>query len=117
MAACTKDSGTASIAADVLILGNHGLVVGADDCDSAESLLRDVEQRLHVEVSAGSEPPDAAALERLAEGTEWRIADDPEVHVLGTNRSLCDLLPKVRCIPIIVFTWDLRWPCSATGNQ
>jgi len=30
----------------VLILGNHGLVVAAEDCDSAESLLDDVERRL-----------------------------------------------------------------------
>src|SRR5882724_2097329 len=31
---------------DVLILGNHGLVVASDDCDSAEALLHDVERRL-----------------------------------------------------------------------
>jgi rhamnose utilization protein RhaD (predicted bifunctional aldolase and dehydrogenase) len=84
---------------DVLILGNHGLVVGADDCDSAESLLREVERRLHIEVSVRLEPPDAAALERLTEGTEWRIADDPEVHALGTNRTLCDLASQGTMYP------------------
>src|SRR6185436_14707154 len=31
---------------NVLILGNHGLVVGAEDCDSAEGLLDEVERRL-----------------------------------------------------------------------
>src|SRR5436305_3507769 len=32
--------------ADVLILGNHGLVVGAPTCDAAEALVAEVEQRL-----------------------------------------------------------------------
>src|SRR6266404_5475537 len=31
---------------DVLILGNHGLIVAADDFDSAEAFLDDVERRL-----------------------------------------------------------------------
>ena len=31
---------------DVLILGNHGLVVGAADCDAAEALIHEVEKRL-----------------------------------------------------------------------
>ncbi len=32
--------------ADVLILGNHGLVVGATTCDAAEALVMEVEHRL-----------------------------------------------------------------------
>src|SRR5262249_11654622 len=32
-------------AADVLILGNHGLVVGAATCDAAEALVMEVERR------------------------------------------------------------------------
>jgi len=83
---------------DVLVLGNHGLVVGADDCDSAESLLRDVEQRLDTKASAGSEP-DASGLERLAEGTEWRMPNNPEVHALGTNRSFCDIASQGTMYP------------------
>jgi rhamnose utilization protein RhaD (predicted bifunctional aldolase and dehydrogenase) len=83
---------------DVLILGNHGLVVGGDDCDSAEWLLREVEQRLDIKVSAASEP-DSAGLVRLAEGTEWRIADNPEVHALGTNRSVCDIASRGTMYP------------------
>lgn len=75
---------------DVLILGNHGLVVGADDYHSAELLLRDVEQRLDVE-AANAAAADRAALERLCEGTLWRVAPDSEVHALGTNRSMCNI--------------------------
>lgn len=35
-------------APDVLVLGSHGLVVGAASCQAAEALLRQVEARLHV---------------------------------------------------------------------
>ncbi len=68
---------------DVLILGNHGLVVAADDCDSAEALLEDVEQRLECAVRA----PQAADLEALARVVPagFRIAPDPEVHALALN--------------------------------
>ena len=75
---------------DVLILGNHGLVVGGGDYDSAEALLRDVERRLDRNTSSGPEP-DQLTLERLAESTGWRIADNPEVHVLGTNHTFCNI--------------------------
>src|SRR5260221_325582 len=68
---------------DVLILGNHRLVVATDDCDSAEALLEDVEQRLECAVRA----PQAADLEALARVVPagFRIAPDPEVHALALN--------------------------------
>jgi rhamnose utilization protein RhaD (predicted bifunctional aldolase and dehydrogenase) len=68
---------------DVLILGNHGLVVGADDCDSAEDLLEDVERRLESAVRT-TQPADLDALARMApEG--FRIAPDEEVHALALD--------------------------------
>ncbi|MGH8324941.1 MAG: class II aldolase/adducin family protein, partial [Steroidobacteraceae bacterium] len=70
---------------DVLILGNHGLVVGADSCESAERLLGEVERRLKCETRGGSEP-DLAALARLAQDTGWCVAPDREVHTIATDR-------------------------------
>jgi rhamnose utilization protein RhaD (predicted bifunctional aldolase and dehydrogenase) len=69
---------------DILILGNHGLVIGADDCIAAQHLLQDVEHRL--ENAARPAPaPDLEALARLAP-PGWRIAPDNEVHALATDR-------------------------------
>lgn len=69
---------------DVLILGNHGLVVGGEDCESAESLLADVERRLDLKPRAGP-AFDPGALAQLAKETAWRPAPDAEVHILALD--------------------------------
>ena len=68
---------------DVLILGNRGLVVAADDCDSAEALLQDVERRLECPVRA----PQPAGIDGLARVVPagFRIAPDAEVHALALD--------------------------------
>jgi rhamnose utilization protein RhaD (predicted bifunctional aldolase and dehydrogenase) len=65
---------------DVLILGNHGLIVAADDFVSAEALLNDVERRLDIPVR----PAPAPDLEGLALAG-FTIAPDNEVHALATD--------------------------------
>jgi rhamnose utilization protein RhaD (predicted bifunctional aldolase and dehydrogenase) len=76
----------------VLLLANHGVVVGADDCESAEALIRDIERRL-------AEPLRAApafgreALERLAQGAGMRLPRDPRVHALA-----CDDISRRRAV-------------------
>lgn len=64
---------------DVLILGNHGLVVGADDMDAAEVLIREVERRLALAPRAAG-APDFDRLSTLAAGTGYRPADFAECH-------------------------------------
>lgn len=67
---------------DVLILENHGLVVGADDCAAAEERLHDVERRLNGPVRQAP----AADLDRLNTLVRdaWEIAEDSEAHALAT---------------------------------
>jgi rhamnose utilization protein RhaD (predicted bifunctional aldolase and dehydrogenase) len=79
---------TAEQKPDVLILGNHGLLVGADDCAAAESLVHEVERRLHL--SARPAPAgNQAALEAACRGTDYRPATDEACHRLATDaRSL-----------------------------
>lgn len=69
---------------DVLIIGNHGLVVGAEDCEAAENLLRELEIRLHLH----PRPPidaDLARLERLSAGSGYRLPKHPECHRMATD--------------------------------
>jgi rhamnose utilization protein RhaD (predicted bifunctional aldolase and dehydrogenase) len=72
---------------DVLILANHGLVVGGESCGAAEALLRDVEDRLATVPRGGSEPQ-WSQLERMAASEPcWRVADDAGVHALATDAT------------------------------
>ena len=71
--------------ADVLILGNHGLVVGAPTCDAAEALVAEVEQRLALKPRDTTRANDGA-LARSCAGTEYRPAQDPLCHKLATDR-------------------------------
>ncbi len=66
---------------DVLILGNHGLVVAAEDCEAAEALLCEVEHRLAL-------PPRTAAVANpgeLPQVAGWQPANHDEVHALAMD--------------------------------
>ncbi|CCD93543.1 conserved hypothetical protein [Bradyrhizobium sp. ORS 375] len=69
---------------DVLILGNHGLVVGAETCEQAEALVHDVETRLALPVRT-TPPADEDGLHRLCAGTDYRLPHDAESHGIATD--------------------------------
>jgi rhamnose utilization protein RhaD (predicted bifunctional aldolase and dehydrogenase) len=69
---------------DVLLLGNHGLVVGASSCDAAEALVSQVEQRLALRPRDAG-PADDRALRRISDGTDYRLPNDPFCHVAATD--------------------------------
>jgi rhamnose utilization protein RhaD (predicted bifunctional aldolase and dehydrogenase) len=73
---------------DVLILGNHGLVVGGEDCESAARLLADVERRL-ASTTREAKAPDIATLEKCINASGWSIAEDNEVHAVATDIQSC----------------------------
>lgn len=76
---------------NVFILGNHGLVVCADDCESAERLLSDVERRLLI--APRSFPnPDIELLRTIAESTQLQLPDDPSLHALGADPAALKIL-------------------------
>lgn len=69
---------------DVLVLGNHGLVVAADDVDAADALLARVVDALRRPLRVAASV-DMAALERHAAGTPYSPAVMPETHALATD--------------------------------
>jgi rhamnose utilization protein RhaD (predicted bifunctional aldolase and dehydrogenase) len=71
-------------AADILILANHGLVVGGSDCRPAEALLAEVEERIRLPVRSAP-LPDRAILSSLADGTGYRLPKYAEVHAIATE--------------------------------
>ena len=69
---------------DVLVLGNHGLVVAADTVAAAEGLLNQVVRTLQRRVRR-AEAPDLEALKKIAAGSDYVLASDPETHCLATD--------------------------------
>jgi len=69
---------------DVLILGNHGLVVCGQDCHTAEKLLHEVERRLAI-VPRRFPKPDATVLALIARFSRWEFPDVDLLHALGTD--------------------------------
>src|ERR1700694_3472889 len=70
---------SASADTNVLVLGNHGLVLGGDDSGAVEDLLSQVEQRLAI-CPRPAGRTDYAALVEIADGSSWDLPDDDEVH-------------------------------------
>ena len=74
---------------DVLILGNHGLVVAAETVIKAEALLDRVINVLIRPVRA-LVPPDLTALHLLCKGTDYAPAGNNETHALATDGLALD---------------------------
>jgi rhamnose utilization protein RhaD (predicted bifunctional aldolase and dehydrogenase) len=83
---------------DVLILGNHGLLVGAADCAAAEALVREVERRLDLPVRPAP-AGDRAALEALCSGSDYRPASDRACHHLATDPHSLAVVTKGSLYP------------------
>jgi rhamnose utilization protein RhaD (predicted bifunctional aldolase and dehydrogenase) len=69
---------------DVLVLGNHGLVVAAETVVGAETLLDRVVKALVKPVRVAV-PSDLAALYLLCKGTDYAPAGNNETHALATD--------------------------------
>lgn len=78
---------------DVFVLGNHGLIVCGDDCETAELLLAEVEARLSTNPRRAPEF-DEQFLRRLAAGSAWRLPAHTRLHALATDANSRDILSK-----------------------
>ncbi|MBT5916927.1 MAG: class II aldolase [Alphaproteobacteria bacterium] len=76
----------ASQPCDVLVIQNHGLVVGGDSAEQALALMNDVESRLKTEAAAMKQPTVKALLE-ASSGTESVVAESDIVHQLALHPS------------------------------
>lgn len=69
---------------DVLILGNHGLVVAAESVAETEALLRTVKQRLRQDARPTS-PADTERLSQLADAAGYRLPADRAAHAVALD--------------------------------
>lgn len=77
-------------ALDVLVLGNHGLVVAADTLDEAMALHGEVEARLAVPLRA-ARTPDHDRLAQIAAATGRRLPRHAPVHALALDPEVTAL--------------------------
>ncbi|MBZ9848185.1 class II aldolase/adducin family protein [Mesorhizobium sp. CA14] len=73
---------------DVLILGNHGLVVAAETVAEAERLLHRVRSLL-ARPARETASPDTAALRALARDSGYRLPADAEAHAVALDADSC----------------------------
>jgi rhamnose utilization protein RhaD (predicted bifunctional aldolase and dehydrogenase) len=75
---------------DVLVLGNHGLVVAGETVAEAEALLQDVKARLRIEPRT-TEDGDSAVLTGLAAsgggGALYRLPESEAAHALAVDKT------------------------------
>jgi hypothetical protein len=75
---------SASGCANVLVLGNHGLVIAGDSCEEVTQLLSEVERRLAVRPRTAN-AADYDALDEITEGSSWGIPEDVGIHALAID--------------------------------
>ena len=94
---------------DVLVLGNHGLVLGGEDCQSTRQLLADIEQRLAI-APREAHPADYTVLSELASDSAWDLPDDDAIHALATDPVSRKLLNGGFLYPCQAMFSDARTP-------
>ena len=97
---------------DVLILRNHGVVVGADTCDAAEALLEEVERRLSLPAR------DAPAASARIEGDE-AFEHDALVSAWACDPAVAHILTRTTLVPDqVVFLGGPipPWPAGETPS-
>jgi rhamnose utilization protein RhaD (predicted bifunctional aldolase and dehydrogenase) len=86
---------------NIFVLGNHGLVVCGEDCDSAETLLSEIEKR--VAIAPRPSPAWDPGLSAEIDGfSQWRLPEADELHALGTDPSSRKILSH-----------GILYPCQA----
>ena len=84
---------------DLLVLENHGLVLGGANCEAVEELLADVEGRLNISPRQ-TDPPDIASIESaLSKHEGWRLPESADIHGIALDNSAIDISVGGALIP------------------
>lgn len=70
--------------ANILVLGNHGLVIAGEDCGQVTALLSEVEGRLAIRPRAAN-AADCDTLDEITKGSSWELPEDGDIHALATD--------------------------------
>ncbi len=101
---------------NVLVLGNHGLVVAAETVADAASLLHQVCRRLRLEARKAFEP-DLPALAQLAIGSSYRLPAAPRAHAAAMDPLSCAVAAGGSLYPDHVVFLGARSVISRPGES
>lgn len=82
---------------DILVLANHGLVVGGNSCAEAQERLMDVERRLDLPAMA-KPSAELKFLERICATTRYALPPQAACHSIAFGRA-CDVVAKGSLYP------------------
>ncbi|WGR92678.1 class II aldolase/adducin family protein [Bradyrhizobium sp. ISRA443] len=103
-------------AVDVLILGNHGLVVGAATSEAAEALVADVEERLALEPREAP-TADHRTLAAICAGTDYRVPEDPRCHGIAIDHHSLSVATRGSLYPDHVVFLGPAMPTMNPGKD
>ena len=83
----------------LLVLQNHGLVLGGESCANVEALLADVESRLTLPERNTPSPSTAALTAAITELDEWRLPETPDIHAIALDDDAIDIATSGALIP------------------
>ncbi len=69
---------------NIFVLGNHGLVIAAEDTETVQALLAEVQARLAIRPRQ-ARPADYAALAKICRDSGWDLPCDEGLHALATD--------------------------------
>ena len=91
---------------NIFVLGNHGLVIAAEDTETVEALLTEVTARLAIPPRM-SHPADYAVLMDMCDSSPWELPDDDALHALGTDPIARSILAGGMLYPCqAIFSWS-----------
>lgn len=73
-----------SVDPNVLVLGNHGLVIAGNSCEEVACLLSEVERRLAIRPRPAN-AADYHALDEIINRSSWGLPEDDGVHALAID--------------------------------
>jgi rhamnose utilization protein RhaD (predicted bifunctional aldolase and dehydrogenase) len=102
---------------DVIVLGNHGLIVCGRDCDSVEELLEEVEGRLTLNPRRAPDFDGDFLLRLAREDSGWRLPEHKALHALATDAISRKILSGGVLYPCqaIFLGGSHPWKCFYSG--
>lgn len=99
--------------ADVLLLGNHGLVICGDTCEEAERLLEEVERRL--EIRPRPAPQMGSEQVKGSQGADWFFPQQAEIQMLARDERCREILAGGVLYPCQAIFLPGSFPAEAGG--
>ncbi len=92
-------AGAAHLGPDILVLGNHGVVIGGADCAEIESRIADIERRLEQPAPTPASTAPTTVLADRHDVARFRLPADPGIHVLGRDPMVLALAERGALYP------------------